>query len=310
MTAKKRAEAIESFQRDPGPTVFLLSVRSGAVGINLTSANYVFLMEPCMNPALEVGGGQWGVCGGRGGCVHGPHRHQHTGRVCGPCAIGDGGHHGCSRSKRSMQKCSHSAVCVRLSPSPLPALVRLLLPPHPSLRLLCLHAGPRPPPPPATCPRQQARALPHTSLLLPHPAFAPPAPSLPAFTSRRSRCGLSRSGDGGSRAGRGRGREGARFCRSARERAGRAVAARRTCCMGRKLILDLQVAGAVAAAGLATLTCSGNLGTCSVAYSPPSPCTHAPTRTLSVRAGHRPRVAHGPAAPRHRQEVLRRGRAG
>jgi SWI/SNF-related matrix-associated actin-dependent regulator of chromatin subfamily A3 len=33
--------------------VFLLSVRSGAVGINLTSTNYVFMMEPLMNPALD-----------------------------------------------------------------------------------------------------------------------------------------------------------------------------------------------------------------------------------------------------------------
>ena len=35
------------------PQVFILSVRSGAVGINLTSANHVFMMEPLMNPALD-----------------------------------------------------------------------------------------------------------------------------------------------------------------------------------------------------------------------------------------------------------------
>ena len=33
--------------------MFLLSMRSGAVGINLTAANHVFILEPCMNPALE-----------------------------------------------------------------------------------------------------------------------------------------------------------------------------------------------------------------------------------------------------------------
>lgn len=33
--------------------MFLLSVRSGAVGINLTAASHVFLLEPCLNPALE-----------------------------------------------------------------------------------------------------------------------------------------------------------------------------------------------------------------------------------------------------------------
>jgi SNF2 family DNA or RNA helicase len=28
-------------------------MRSGAVGIKLTAANHVFILEPCMNPALE-----------------------------------------------------------------------------------------------------------------------------------------------------------------------------------------------------------------------------------------------------------------
>lgn len=41
---------VDNFQRR---TVFLLSMRAGAVGINLTAANYIFLMEPCLNPALE-----------------------------------------------------------------------------------------------------------------------------------------------------------------------------------------------------------------------------------------------------------------
>lgn len=44
---------LQAFQRDPPTTVFLLSVRSGAVGINLTAASHVFLLEPCLNPALE-----------------------------------------------------------------------------------------------------------------------------------------------------------------------------------------------------------------------------------------------------------------
>lgn len=53
MTLKKRAKAIEAFQNAPPTTVFLLSVRSGAVGINLTAASHVFLLEPCLNPALS-----------------------------------------------------------------------------------------------------------------------------------------------------------------------------------------------------------------------------------------------------------------
>ena len=48
------SQAIEAFQKDPPTTVFLLSMRSGAVGINLTAANHVFLMEPAFKPALEA----------------------------------------------------------------------------------------------------------------------------------------------------------------------------------------------------------------------------------------------------------------
>ncbi|KAG2497725.1 hypothetical protein HYH03_004461 [Edaphochlamys debaryana] len=53
MTQKRRTEAISAFQRDPDTCVFLLSMRSGAVGINLTAANHVFLLEPSLNPATE-----------------------------------------------------------------------------------------------------------------------------------------------------------------------------------------------------------------------------------------------------------------
>ncbi|KAF6233694.1 P-loop containing nucleoside triphosphate hydrolase protein [Scenedesmus sp. NREL 46B-D3] len=53
MAQRKRARAIEAFQSDPPTTVFLLSMRSGAVGINLTAASHVYLLEPCLNPALE-----------------------------------------------------------------------------------------------------------------------------------------------------------------------------------------------------------------------------------------------------------------
>mmetsp|Transcript_50887 Transcript_50887/g.94823 ORF Transcript_50887/g.94823 Transcript_50887/m.94823 type:complete len:919 (+) Transcript_50887:66-2822(+) len=52
MPLKKRAAEIEAFQQDPPSVVFLLSVRSGAVGINLSAASHVFLLEPCLNPAL------------------------------------------------------------------------------------------------------------------------------------------------------------------------------------------------------------------------------------------------------------------
>ncbi|CAM9131534.1 unnamed protein product [Ectocarpus sp. 8 AP-2014] len=42
-----------AFANDPPTTVFLLSVRAGAVGINLTQADHVFLLEPMLNLALE-----------------------------------------------------------------------------------------------------------------------------------------------------------------------------------------------------------------------------------------------------------------
>jgi len=54
MSMKQRAKALKDFQSDPPTTVFLLSMRSGAVGINLTQANRIFLMEPSFNPALEA----------------------------------------------------------------------------------------------------------------------------------------------------------------------------------------------------------------------------------------------------------------
>ena len=37
----------------PPTTIFLLSLRAGAVGLNLTAASQVFLLEPCFNPAME-----------------------------------------------------------------------------------------------------------------------------------------------------------------------------------------------------------------------------------------------------------------
>ena len=53
MSRSQRSKALSDFQKDPPTTVFLLSTRAGAVGINLTQANHVFLMEPSFNVALE-----------------------------------------------------------------------------------------------------------------------------------------------------------------------------------------------------------------------------------------------------------------
>lgn len=53
MSMKQRGKALKDFESDPSTTVFLLSIRAGAVGINLTQATHVFMMDPCQNPALE-----------------------------------------------------------------------------------------------------------------------------------------------------------------------------------------------------------------------------------------------------------------
>ena len=49
-----RKKIIESFQNDPSNKVFLISLKAGGVGLNLTSADYVFLLDPWWNPAAEL----------------------------------------------------------------------------------------------------------------------------------------------------------------------------------------------------------------------------------------------------------------
>ena len=51
MPALQRGNAIRAFQTDPKTTVFVLSLRSAAAGINLTAANHVIFMGPCVNRA-------------------------------------------------------------------------------------------------------------------------------------------------------------------------------------------------------------------------------------------------------------------
>ena len=54
MTLSKRKNALKAFAKDPKIKVMLLTMQSGSVGINLTSANHVYLLEPSYNPALEA----------------------------------------------------------------------------------------------------------------------------------------------------------------------------------------------------------------------------------------------------------------
>jgi SNF2 family DNA or RNA helicase len=54
-TAKAQREAmIDRFQNDPqGPRIFILSLKAGGVGLNLTRANHVFHFDRWWNPAVE-----------------------------------------------------------------------------------------------------------------------------------------------------------------------------------------------------------------------------------------------------------------
>ncbi len=48
-----RKKLVESFQADASKSVFLISLKAGGVGLNLTSADYVFILDPWWNPAVE-----------------------------------------------------------------------------------------------------------------------------------------------------------------------------------------------------------------------------------------------------------------
>jgi SNF2 family DNA or RNA helicase len=48
-----RQSRVERFQRDPECPVFLISLKAGGLGLNLTAADYVILLDPWWNPAVE-----------------------------------------------------------------------------------------------------------------------------------------------------------------------------------------------------------------------------------------------------------------
>ncbi len=51
---RNRAKAVERFQNDPGCPLFLISLKAGGLGLNLTAAGYVFILDPWWNPAVEA----------------------------------------------------------------------------------------------------------------------------------------------------------------------------------------------------------------------------------------------------------------
>ena len=51
---KDRAQLVDAFGKDTSKKVFLISLKAGGVGLNLTAAEYVFIVDPWWNPAAEA----------------------------------------------------------------------------------------------------------------------------------------------------------------------------------------------------------------------------------------------------------------
>ncbi|MEM8996397.1 MAG: DEAD/DEAH box helicase [Acidobacteriota bacterium] len=51
---RRRQERVERFQTDEDCRLFLISLKAGGVGLNLTAADYVFILDPWWNPAVEA----------------------------------------------------------------------------------------------------------------------------------------------------------------------------------------------------------------------------------------------------------------
>lgn len=51
---RDRKERVERFQNDKNCRLFLISLKAGGLGLNLTAAEYVFILDPWWNPAVEA----------------------------------------------------------------------------------------------------------------------------------------------------------------------------------------------------------------------------------------------------------------
>jgi SNF2 family DNA or RNA helicase len=51
---RDRQQRVERFQTDEKCRLFLVSLKAGGLGLNLTAADYVFLLDPWWNPAVEA----------------------------------------------------------------------------------------------------------------------------------------------------------------------------------------------------------------------------------------------------------------
>lgn len=50
---KDRSQAVRHFKENEEVKIFLISIKAGGVGLNLTEADYVFILDPWWNPAVE-----------------------------------------------------------------------------------------------------------------------------------------------------------------------------------------------------------------------------------------------------------------
>ena len=50
---RDREKVVNEFKENAGTQIFLISIKAGGVGLNLTEADYVFLLDPWWNPAVE-----------------------------------------------------------------------------------------------------------------------------------------------------------------------------------------------------------------------------------------------------------------
>lgn len=48
-----RKDQVDRFNKDPNLKIFLISIKAGGLGLNLTEADYVFILDPWWNPAVE-----------------------------------------------------------------------------------------------------------------------------------------------------------------------------------------------------------------------------------------------------------------
>ncbi len=53
-STRKRQEAVEKFMENSEVKIFLISIKAGNTGLNLTKADYVYILDPWWNPAVEA----------------------------------------------------------------------------------------------------------------------------------------------------------------------------------------------------------------------------------------------------------------